>query len=96
MVLGMSCNVLEIHAVSIFIIEPYGGVRLLRNFCVTCQTIECYIPKTVISVFLLWNPQILQVYRVCLCMISTTRCVIHQKSAGLVFVYGLFNNAATS
>lgn len=26
---GMSCNVLEVHAVSIFIIEPYGGIRLL-------------------------------------------------------------------
>ena len=51
---GMSCNVLEVHAVSIFIIEPYGGIRLLWNFCVTCYTIECYIPKTVISVFLLF------------------------------------------
>jgi hypothetical protein len=45
---------LEVHAVSIFIIEPYGGIRFLWNFCVTCHNIECYIPKTVISVFLLF------------------------------------------
>jgi len=55
----MSYNVLKVHAVRIFIIEPYGGIRYPWNCCVTCQTIECYIPKTMISVFLLGKPQIL-------------------------------------